>query len=296
MKIASWDSDSGRTFVIAEAGINHQGDKGLAHRLIEVAADCGADAVKFQMFHTNALVVRRGPTASFLQAFEFPQDTWGDLVEHCQERSILFLASVFDPESLRDYLKFEPAAIKIGSGEMHETNFVRAVANTGRPVILSTGMAMLSEVVEATSVLSRNSALLHCTSAYPCPLPEVNLRAMDALKKLRFAVGYSDHTIGTAVAVAAVARGACIVEKHLTLDTAMPGPDHKASANPKTFEAMVSGIRQMEKVLGDGLKQTMPSEKITRAYCRYRQTAIDDPRRPHRAYGPNGEVLPVRRK
>lgn len=257
-----------RTLIIAEVGINHGGSDVMAHRLIEAAKEAGADVCKFQMFRTNALIKRRGPQAGFLTAYEFSPRTWQSLAKHCADIGITFMASVFDDASADDYFGMRPAAVKIGSGELHDLPLIRHVAAEHVPMILSTGMATMQEVKAAVEIVKGPLALLHCVSAYPAPQEQANLRAMDALRAFRVPVGYSDHTEGHAVALAAVARGACILEKHLTLDRSLPGPDHQASMEPKDFGVLVAGVRQLETVLGDGVKRVMPSEKKTREYCR----------------------------
>lgn len=264
MKIGSWDSDSGKTFVIAECGVNHNGIMDIALQLIVAARDAGADAVKFQWFNTDALIARRGQGAAFLRDYELWAMGYERLKAEAERNRLTFLCSVFDLASAEAYLALDPAAVKIGSGELREWALLKRVA--GHPVILSTGMADMRDVSLALSALrveDLNIALLHCVSAYPTPEDQVNLRALDALKAYTLPVGYSDHTIGVTAALCAVARGAVIIEKHLTLDCGLPGPDHKASANPRTFADMVCRIRDVEELLGDGVKRVMSCEAAT---------------------------------
>jgi len=274
-------------FVVAEAGVNHNGDLGLALALVDAAVDAGADAVKFQTFRVDALVSRRAPKAGYqaettgagesqrdmLARLQLDLDAHARIKQHCAKRGILFFSAPFDEGSADDLDALGVPLFKLPSGEITNLPFVRHVAGKGKPIILSTGMATMDEVAEAVAAVRMAGgpplALLHCLSTYPAPVAEVNLRAMDALRA-RFGgvVGYSDHTTGIEVAVAAVARGAAIVEKHLTLDTSMPGPDHRASLDPAAFTRMVQAIRSVEAALGDGEKRPMPSEADARAVAR----------------------------
>lgn len=274
-------------FIIAEAGVNHNGRLDLALRLVDAAAEAGADAVKFQAFRAGALASRAAPKAAYqaavtgadesqlemLRRLELGGGDFRRVQERCRERGVLFLATPFDEESLDLLAALDVPAFKIGSGDLTNLPFLRAVARRGKPVLLSTGMATLEEVEAAVAAVQAEGAadllLFHCTSSYPTPFDQVNLRAMVTLRE-RFGlpVGYSDHTPGTAVPVAAAALGAAAIEKHLTLDRSLPGPDQRASLEPDEFRAMVEAVRQAEAALGDGVKRPAPCELETRAVAR----------------------------
>ncbi len=273
-------------FVIAEAGVNHNGDPALAHRLIEVAAAAGADAVKFQTFRSEALVSRHAPKAPYqvettgggetqlemLRRLELSPETFAALAEACRRRGILFLSSPFDTASADDLEGLGVVAFKTGSGELTNLPLLEHLAAKGRPLIVSTGMATLDEVDAAVTIVRRHGApvaLLHCVSAYPAPPEESNLRAMDSLReRFRCPVGFSDHTPGLTVALAAIALGASILEKHFTVDRSLPGPDHRASLDPGELAALIAAVRQVEAALGDGQKRPMPAELPTRRVAR----------------------------
>ena len=279
--------DGAPVFIVAEAGVNHNGDMSLARRLVEAAADAGADAVKFQTFSTDALVSREAPKATYqrestgdgenqrdmLARLELTADQHAELQQRCGKRGLVFFSAPFDERAADALESLDVPLFKIPSGEITNLPLLRHIAAKGRPVILSTGMSTVDEVETAVAVIRDSGdpplALLHCLSAYPAPAAEVNLRAMDVLRQ-RFGVpvGLSDHTPGIEVAVAAVARGARIVEKHLTLDKTLPGPDHRASLDPAEFAALVRAIRSVESALGDGEKRPMPSEMDTRRVAR----------------------------
>lgn len=260
----------GRCFVIAEAGVNHNGDWDTAHRLIDAAAAAGADAVKFQGFVPERLA-EPGPHLDMLKRLECPIGSamWVSLAAWAAKKGVIFLSSVFDEQSV-DFLDPLLPAFKIPSGEIVNEPLLRHVASKGKPVILSTGMSTMLEVARAVDALAGVPlALLHCVSAYPADPRTANLRAMDTLRMaFGVPVGWSDHTLARNTAVAAVARGACIVEKHLTLDTTQEGPDHAASADPACFAKMVRGIRITEAALGDGVKAPTPAEMQTAAVAR----------------------------
>lgn len=269
-------------FVIAEAGVNHNGDLALARQLVDAAADAGADAVKFQTFKAEQLAVENAPKAEYqrrvtdaseshlamLRRLELSEEAHRDLIEHCVRRKILFLSSAFEEESADLLDRLGLPVFKIPSGELTNLPFLEHVARFGKPLILSTGMATEPEVAEAASAIRKTGndqiILLQCTSAYPANPADVNLRAMQTMSE-RFGVpvGYSDHTLGIHVALAAVALGACIVEKHFTLDRFLPGPDHQASADPSELAALVCGIRDVQKALGNGHKEPAVSERNT---------------------------------
>ena len=274
-------------FVIAEAGVNHNGDPALARALIDAAADSSADAVKFQTFRTSALTSRTAPKAAYqieatgagesqsemLMRLELSTETLRALQAHATARGIVFFSTPFDEASADTLGALGVPMFKIPSGEITNLPLLRHIATKGKPIILSTGMSTVDEVGQALAAIADVAdvavAILHCVSAYPAPVGEVNLRAMDALRD-RFGrpVGLSDHTLGLEIALAAVARGAAIVEKHLTLDKNLPGPDHRASLEPAEMAALVRGIRNIEAALGDGVKRPMPSELDTRRVAR----------------------------
>ena len=274
-------------FIIAEAGVNHNGDIDLACRLIDIAAEAGADAVKFQSFNADRLVSPGTPQAEYatknmgealshydmLKALELSDRDHRQLLDRCRDRHIVFLSSPFDEESA-DYLEsLDVPAFKVPSGEITNLSYLAHIARKGRPMIVSTGMADLGEVEAAVQAMEgeENSdyVLLHCVSNYPADPADINLRAMHTLEAaFGGPVGYSDHTAGLEVALAAVALGACVIEKHFTLDRSLPGPDHAASLEPNELVALVLGIRKVEAALGDGLKRAAASEAGTAAVAR----------------------------
>lgn len=248
------------TFIIAEAGVNHNGDIGQAFLLCNAAKEAGADAVKFQHFNSQRLWGDDRIAHLELSDFQMAQ-VW----IHCKAIGIEFMCTPFDP-STAIFLVPMLKRMKVASGCLTRFDLLAAVRATGLPVILSTGMADMARIEAALEVLG-TATLLHCTSAYPCPTNEVNLAAMDALRARWGAscpVGYSDHTAGIVIALAAVARGATVLEKHLTLDRGQEGPDHKASIEPKEFRIMIEAIRSIEQAIGSGEKRAQPSEAETR--------------------------------
>lgn len=271
-----------KTLIIAEAGVNHNGSLDLALKLVDAAARAGADYVKFQTFKAEKLASRSAKKAeyqsrntgtddtqySMLKKLELSQLDHIRLIEHCRERGVKFLSTAFDPESFAFLDRLGLPLWKIPSGEITNYPYLRAIGRTKKPVILSTGMATLPEIEEAVEVLTRfgtpkgQITLLHCTTEYPAPKNEVNLRAIATMRE-RFGlpVGYSDHTQGIEIPVAAVALGATVIEKHFTLDRTMDGPDHRASLEPDELREMVSQIRQVESALGTGVKEPSESEK-----------------------------------
>jgi N,N'-diacetyllegionaminate synthase len=270
-----------KTLIIAEAGVNHNGDHALARRLVEAAAYAGADLVKFQTFAADRLVTRQAAKADYqsaamgadetqhamLRRLELDRAAHEMLIGHCRDQGIGFFSTAFDEASVDLLVDLGIDRFKIPSGELTNLPYLRHVARQGRPVILSTGMATLGEIEAALDALTAAGAsreritVLHCNTEYPTPMADVNLRAMLAIRNaFGVAVGYSDHTSGIEVAVAAVALGATVIEKHLTLDRALPGPDHKASLEPHEFKALVSAIRNVELALGDGIKRPSRSE------------------------------------
>jgi N-acetylneuraminate synthase len=301
--------------IIAEAGVNHNGSVETAIKLIEVAAQAGADAVKFQTYHTEQVLVPDAPKADYqlkntptaetqyemVKKLELDETAHRILEEHAKRNGIIFLSTAFDLESLDFLLSMDVPFLKIASGEIVNAPLLLKAARSGKKVLLSVGMADLGEIEEALGVLAfgyleragdsvgpcrtafrqayyseagqsllrQHVSLLHCTTEYPAPFSEVNLRAMRTLRQsFALPVGYSDHTSGIAVPIAAVALGASVLEKHLTLDRSLPGPDHKASLEPQEFAQMVQGIRQVEQSLGSPVKRPSPSELRNRNIAR----------------------------
>jgi N-acetylneuraminate synthase/N,N'-diacetyllegionaminate synthase len=268
-----------RCFVIAEAGVNHNGDEALAHRLVDVAADAGADAVKFQTFDPALLVSRRARKAEYqiartgaaesqlqmLNRLALRREAFISLAKHAHDRGVRFLSTAFDEDSADFLEELGVAAFKIPSGEITNHPFVAHIARKGRPLLVSTGMSDLAEVDAAISVLLRNGgppfALLHCVTSYPAPPDDCNLRAMETMRcAFRVPVGWSDHTEGLTIALAAVASGAELIEKHFTLDRQLPGPDHSASLEPIELKELVAAVRLIERARGDGVKAPTASE------------------------------------
>lgn len=269
-----------KVFVIAEAGVNHNGDINNAKKLVDVAVSAGADAVKFQTFKAENIVCKNAEKAeyqknttgveenqfSMLKKLELTEDMHRELQAYCLERNIMFLSTPFDLESIKYLDKAGIEIMKIPSGEITNYPYLVKMAETGKPIILSTGMSELNEVERAVEILRQNGAkditVLHCNTEYPTPFADVNLKVMLTIKdKLKLKVGYSDHTMGIEVPIAAVAMGANVIEKHFTLDKNMDGPDHKASLEPQELKAMVSAIRNIEKAMGNGIKSPSCSEK-----------------------------------
>jgi N,N'-diacetyllegionaminate synthase len=269
----------GHVFIIAEAGVNHNGSLDLAIRLIDAAKTSGADAVKFQTFRADLLATRSAHKAAYqerttpntesqfemLQRLELDSAAHRRLIDHCEKIGIQFLSSPFDVQSADLLAAMDVPIFKVPSGEITNLPFLQHLAGKGRPLIVSTGMSTLGEVQEAVQVLRGAGAseltLLHCVTEYPAPYAEVNLRAMQTLKRaFDLPVGYSDHTLGIDIAIAAVALGAEVIEKHFTLDRSLPGPDHAASLEPLEFQQMVAAIRRVELALGTGIKSPAPCE------------------------------------
>ena len=278
-----------RTLIIAEAGVNHNGDLALARQLIDVAAVAGADLVKFQTFTADRLATRTAQKADYqnrtttstesqhemLSRLELTDAMHHELIAHCATRKIGFFSTGFDIESVDLLVRHGQNHFKIPSGEITNLPYLRHIAHLGKSVILSTGMANLGEIEAAIDALEAAGTpramltVLHCTTEYPTPMAEVNLRAMLSIHAaFGVAVGYSDHTQGIEVAIAAVAMGATVIEKHFTLDRNLPGPDHKASLEPAELNAMVAAIRNIEVALGDGIKRPSPSEARNRPVVR----------------------------
>ncbi len=277
--IAGCRIGAGRAFLIAEGGVNHNGDPDLAHRLVDAAADGAADAVKFQTFDPAALAAAGAPMADYQRAagergadqremlarLALPLEAWAGLQQHAHERGLVFLSTPFDIGSAELLDRLGVPAFKVGSGELTNIGFIERLARFGRPMLISTGMADMLEVADAVDAVRRAGdppiALLHCVSSYPAAPEDANLRAIETLRAA-FGVpsGWSDHTPGIELPIGAVALGASIVEKHLTLDRTMPGPDHAASLEPDAFAAMTAAIRAVEPALGTGDKRPVEAE------------------------------------
>ena len=271
--------DTSKVFIIAEAGVNHNGSLDLAYQLIDVAKEAGADAVKFQTFKAENVVSKLADKAEYqkkttgldksqlemIKKLELSFDDFVKLKKYCDKKEIMFLSTPFDHQSI-DFLCDLVDIYKIPSGEIINYPYLKHIAAKNKPIIMSTGMANLGEVEEAINTIrSVNSeakiSLLHCTTNYPTPYEEVNLKAMQTLAAaFKLPVGYSDHTLGIEVPVAAVATGAKIIEKHFTLDKKLSGPDHKASLEPDELKKMIKAIRNIEMALGDGIKRPNKSE------------------------------------
>lgn len=275
-----------RCFIIAEAGVNHNGSLELATKLIDEAKEAGADAIKFQTFKTESLVTKDAPKAEYqmnntgdgtqfemLKKLELSLEDHIKLKEYAQHKGIMFVSTPFDFESVDLLEKLGVLIYKVSSGDLTNIPLLRYIAKFNKPIILSTGMANLGEVELAVNAIKEegndNIILLHCTSNYPTDYEDVNLKAMITLKDaFKLPVGYSDHTTGIEVPIAAVAMGARVIEKHFTLDRNMEGPDHKASLDPIEFRNMVRSIRNIEKALGDGIKRCSRNEENTKFFAR----------------------------
>lgn len=266
-------------FIIAEAGVNHNGDIRLAKKLIDVASECKCDAVKFQTFKAEEVVTRNAKRASYqikniggdetqqemLRKYELNYDDFLELKKYCDEKNIIFLSTPHSMDAI-DFLEDLVPAYKFGSGDLTNIPALEYAAKKGKPMILSTGMATMDEVKEALNAIysqgNKDVVVLHCTTNYPCSFEEVNLRAMQTMEKeLNCLVGYSDHTLGIVVPIMAVSMGAVVIEKHFTLDKNLQGPDHKASLEPDELKEMVKAIRNAEKAFGSGIKKATESEK-----------------------------------
>ncbi len=268
-------------FIIAEAGVNHNGDLNIAKKLVDVAFESGADAVKFQTFRSEEIVTSDAETAEYqaknigrkisqlqmIKSLELSFEDFAELKKYCDRKGIIFMSSPFDIESARFLRDLGMEIFKIASGEITNYPLLREIGSYGKQVIISTGMATLGEVEEAIDVLTDsgtkrdNITLLHCNTQYPTPYEDVNLKAMLTLKEaFKVNVGYSDHTLGIEIPIAAVAMGASVIEKHFTLNRGMHGPDHKASLEPEELKRMIKAIRNVEKALGTGIKKPSPSE------------------------------------
>ena len=279
-----------KTFIIAEAGVNHNGSLEMAFQLIDVAVAAGADAVKFQTFKAEKFIAVSAPKAGYqkettgsdesqlemVKKLELDETAHTRLYQHCQHKGIQFLSSPFDLESIDLLYRLGLEVFKIPSGEITNLPYLRKLGALKKRLILSTGMADLGEIEDALDVLIEsgtpleNITVLHCNTEYPTPFEDVNLKAMLTIRNAfpGLSVGYSDHTNGIEVPIAAVAMGASVIEKHFTLDRNLPGPDHRASLEPPELSAMISGIRNIEKALGAGIKKPSPSESKNKPVSR----------------------------
>lgn len=279
-----------KTFIIAEAGVNHNGSLEMALQLIDAAVAAGADAVKFQTFKAERIIAVNAPKAAYqreatgseesqlemVRKLELDEAAHIRLQQYCRQKSIAFLSTPFDLESIDLLNRLGLEIFKIPSGEITNLPYLKKVGTLKKRLILSTGMADLDEIKAALDVLTASGTplesitVLHCNTEYPTPFEDVNLRAMATIRNAfpGIAAGYSDHTPGIEAAIAAVALGATVVEKHFTLDRTLPGPDHKASLEPDALKEMVAAIRNIEKALGDGIKRPSPSEAKNRLVAR----------------------------
>ena len=270
-----------KTLIIAEAGVNHNGDINIAKKLIDIAAHAGADLVKFQTFNADRLVTHGATKADYqilatnniesqhdmLRKLELTEAMHHELIAHCASQNIGFFSTGFDIESINLLVGLGQELLKIPSGEITNLPYLQHIGKLDKTVILSTGMSNMDEIEAAIEALEKSGThrskitVLHCTTAYPVPMSDVNLRAMQSIQnRFNVAVGYSDHTLGIEIPIAAVAMGATVIEKHFTTDKNLPGPDHKASLEPGELKSMICAIRNVEIALGDGIKRLMPGE------------------------------------
>jgi N,N'-diacetyllegionaminate synthase len=270
-----------KTTIIAEAGVNHNGNMTMAKKLVDAAADAGADLVKFQTFKAETLVTQSAKKAEYqkiltgegesqfemIKKLELDRTAHEELIQYCKIKNIQFLSTAFDHDSIDLLAELNIPFYKIPSGDITNLPYLRHIGRMGKPIIMSTGMSTLEEVRVALNVLLESGAeknkitILHCNTEYPTPMEDVNLKAMLTIQdELDIAVGYSDHTLGIEIPVAAIALGACVIEKHFTLDRTLPGPDHCASLEPEELKLMVAAIRNIEKAMGDWVKKPSPSE------------------------------------
>ena len=277
-------------FIIAEAGVNHNGDLNLAYKMVDKAKEAGVDCIKFQTFKTEKIISKNTEMADYqkentnnnesqyemVKKLELSYKDFSKIKNYCEQKEIIFLSTPDEKESL-DFLvdDLKVSTIKVGSGEVTNYLYLKEIAKKNKKIILSTGMSTLGEVERALEIIreynNKKVTLLHCTTNYPCPMEEVNLKAILTLKEaFKTEIGYSDHTLGTEVAIAAVAMGAKVIEKHFTLDKNMEGPDHKASLDPEELKIMVEQIRNIEKALGDGIKKPNKSEEKIKKVVRRR--------------------------
>lgn len=278
-----------KVFVIAEAGVNHNGSPAIARRLVDAAVRAGADAVKFQTFKAEEMVLKEAPKAEYqkkraveeeshfdmLKKLELDTRAHKELIKYCRKKKIIFISSPFDTGSIDLLTSLGLEIFKIPSGEITNLPYLRKIGELRKKIILSTGMADLEEIKNALNILiasgtsKEDITILHCNTEYPTAMEDVNLSAMLTIRDtFRVNVGYSDHTLGIEVPIAAVALGADVIEKHFTLDRNMKGPDHRASLEPDELKAMIKAIRNVEKAFGDGIKKASPSELKNRSIAR----------------------------
>lgn len=302
-----------KVFIIAEAGVNHNGSLKTAKKMVDAAVRAGADAVKFQTFHAESLVSEFAPKAAYqkktgdknesqlrmIKKLELGPDAHKELLRYCRARKIMFLSSPFDLKSIDLLVRMGLKTFKIPSGEITNLPYLRKIGTLQKKIIISTGMSSLAEIKDALDVLVKNGTkkkditVLHCNTEYPTPFKDVNLSAMVTMKNiLGVQVGYSDHTLGIEAVIAAAALGARVIEKHFTLDKKMPGPDQKASLEPVELEQMVSSIRNIERALGNGIKKATKSEKKNIAIVRKSIVAAGDIRKGEQF---NKDIITVKR-
>jgi N,N'-diacetyllegionaminate synthase len=279
-----------KVHIIAEAGINHNGDLAQAKKLVDIAAEAGVDSVKFQTFNTEQIISKHAPIAEYqkdsngieesqyemAKKLELSYENFYELQKYCKKKRIQFLSSAFDLESIEFLNRIKMPIFKVPSGEITNLPYLRRIRSLKKPIILSTGMCNLGEIEAALNVLTANECeranitLLHCNTEYPTPFKDVNLKSMLTLKTAfpGVSVGYSDHTLGIEIPIAAVAMGATVIEKHFTLDKTMKGPDHRASLDPDELKSMVQAIRNIEKAMGSGVKSPSPGELQNKSIAR----------------------------
>jgi len=282
-------------FIIAEAGVNHNGDVTMAEKLIDAAKDAGADAVKFQTFKAENVVTRDAEKASYqketthrdesqyemIKKLELTNRDFEELFAYAQKKGIIFLSSPFDEESVNLLDKLGVPAFKLASGEITNFPLIKQIAEKGKPIVLSTGMSTLAEIDEALQFITGEGigdiVLLHCITSYPAKVEVMNLKSMETLRHVfKLPVGLSDHTIGITIPIAAVALGACVIEKHFTLDRKLPGPDHRASLEPAKLRQMIKAIRDVESAMGDGIKKPSEQEEEIKKVTRRSIVALTD--------------------
>ena len=296
MKIKNKEIGPGKPcFIIAEAGVNHNGDITLAEKLILAAAEAGADAVKFQTFRAEQVVTKKASTVAYqkrntdkdyqidlLKPLELPESAYPRLIRACEKTGVMFLSTPHGHIESAKFLLDKVPAWKVASGDLTNNPFLTYLGQTGKPIILSTGYATIEEIKEAVGVIektnNRRLIILHCVSNYPCPAEEANVAAvLDLMKHFpQYLVGYSDHTMGIEADIIAVAYGATVIEKHITLDRSMPGPDQKNSLEPTQFKQMVNSVRLTEKLIGNGLKVPQPGELQNKPVARRSIVAAED--------------------